>query len=184
MSSVQPIPYGEHVDVNGVRVSLHPAGHILGSAQDRLEHEGEVWVVTGDYKTDPDVTCRSFELVPCHTLITECTFGLPVYRWPKPEDVFRRINAWWKRNQDVGKTSVLFGYALGKAQRLIGGLDPDVGPIFTHGAVERLTAVYRRLRRYPPLIPPQVRRGRPISTHAATAYGQGSGRRRQARDAP
>ena len=138
------VAYGEPVNINGVHVSLHPAGHILGSAQVRIEHRGEVWVVTGDYKTDADPTCDAFELVPCNTLITECTFGLPVYRWPKPADVFNRINAWWRLNQQRGKASVLFGYALGKAQRLLGGVDASIGPIYTHGAVEKMTAVYRQ----------------------------------------
>lgn len=142
--NVESVAYGEPVTINGVRVSLHPAGHILGSAQIRIEHNGEVWVVTGDYKTDEDATCEAFELVPCHTLVSECTFGLPVYRWPKPSDVFNRINAWWRLNQERGKASVLFGYALGKAQRLIGGVDPSIGPIYTHGAVEKLTAIYRQ----------------------------------------
>jgi putative mRNA 3-end processing factor len=136
--------YGEAVDVGGVRISLHPAGHILGSAQVRVEHAGEVWVVSGDYKTEPDPTCAAYEPVRCHTFVTECTFGLPVYRWPAVGSVFDEIHAWWRANQDAGRTTLLFGYALGKAQRLIAGLDPAVGPILTHGAVERMTTVYRR----------------------------------------
>lgn len=142
-AEIQAVRYGEEIGINGVSVSLHPAGHILGSAQVRVEHRGEVWVVTGDYKTDSDPTCENFELVPCNTLVTECTFGLPVYCWPDPADVFSSINAWWRQNQEAGKTSVLFGYALGKAQRLLGGLDADIGPIYTHGAVENLTRLYR-----------------------------------------
>ncbi len=142
-AEIEGVPFGEPVNINGVRVSLHPAGHILGSAQVRIEYKGRVWVVTGDYKTDPDPTSDDFELIRCHTLITECTFGLPVYCWPKPAEVFEAINAWWRLNQEAGKTSVLFGYALGKAQRLIGGLDPGIGPIYTHGAVEKLTDLYR-----------------------------------------
>jgi putative mRNA 3-end processing factor len=129
--------------VRDVRVSLHPAGHILGSAQIRLELGGEVWVVSGDYKTDPDPTTTAFEPVRCHTFVTESTFGLPIYRWPPQQDVLREINEWWRANQVAGKASLLYGYALGKAQRLIAGLDPGIGPILTHGAVERMTAVYR-----------------------------------------
>src|SRR4051812_2825790 len=91
---IRPAPYGESVEVNGVRVSLHPAGHILGSAQVRLEYGGEVWVVSGDYKTEPDPTCTPFETVGCHTFVTECTFGLPVYRWRDPADVFGEIQTW------------------------------------------------------------------------------------------
>jgi putative mRNA 3-end processing factor len=140
---IRGVPYGEAVDMDGVRVSLHPAGHILGSAQVRLEHAGEIWVVSGDYKTEPDPTCTPFEPVRCHTFVTECTFGLPIYRWPHARGVLADIHAWWRANQLAGKTTLLFGYALGKAQRLIAGLDPDVGPILTHGAVERMTAAYR-----------------------------------------
>ena len=135
--------YGEPLDVGGVRVSLHPAGHILGSAQVRIEHAGEVWVVSGDYKVEPDPTCTPYEPVRCHTFVTECTFGLPVYRWPPAPSVFDEIHAWWRAGQTAGKTALLFGYALGKAQRLIAGLDSAVGPILTHGAVERMTGVYR-----------------------------------------
>jgi putative mRNA 3-end processing factor len=140
---IRGAPYGAAVDVNGVRVSLHPAGHILGSAQVRVEHGGEVWVVSGDYKTDPDPTCTPFETVRCHTFVTECTFGLPVYRWRQTSAVFDDIHAWWRGNQAAGKASLLYGYALGKAQRLIAGLDPGLGPILTHGAVERMTEAYR-----------------------------------------
>ena len=104
---------------------------------------GEIWVVSGDYKTDPDPTATAFEPVPCHTFVTESTFGLPVYRWPPQREVFDDINAWWRANQESGKASLLYGYALGKAQRLLAGLDPGIGPILTHGAVERMTQVYR-----------------------------------------
>jgi putative mRNA 3-end processing factor len=140
---IRGAPYGEPVDVGGVRISLHPAGHVLGSAQVRVEHAGEVWVVSGDYKTEPDPTCTAWEPVRCHTFVTECTFGLPVYRWPAPGAVVDDIHAWWRANQAAGKASLLFGYALGKAQRLIAALDPAVGPVLTHGAVERMTRVYR-----------------------------------------
>jgi putative mRNA 3-end processing factor len=141
---IQGVHWGERVEMSGVHVSLHPAGHILGSAQIRVEHKGEVWVASGDYKTDPDPTCAPFELVRCHTFITESTFGLPIYRWPPEWQVFDEIRAWWANNQREGRTSVLFGYALGKAQRLLAGLaDAEVGPIYTHGAVERLNRDYR-----------------------------------------
>ena len=140
---IRGLAYGGALDVGGVRVSLHPAGHILGSAQVRLEHRGEVWVVSGDYKTEPDPTCTPWEPVRCHTFVTECTFGLPIYRWPDHLAVVGDIHAWWRANQASGKASLLYGYALGKAQRLIAALDPSIGPILTHGAVERMTQVYR-----------------------------------------
>ncbi len=141
---IRALDWGETVELNGVRVSLHPAGHILGSAQIRVEHRGEVWVASGDYKTDPDPTCAPFELVQCDTFITESTFGLPIYRWTPDAQVFDEIRAWWRTNRDEGRASVLFGYALGKAQRLLAGLvDNDIGPVYTHGAVERLNRDYR-----------------------------------------
>ena len=140
---ITPLEFGQAVDLGGVRVSLHPAGHILGSAQVRMEYRGFVLVVTGDYKVEPDATCTPFELVRCHRFLTESTFGLPIFRWTPQEQVFADINAWWRSNAGAGKPSLLFGYALGKAQRLLAGLDPSIGPIVTHGAVERLNCVYR-----------------------------------------
>ncbi len=140
---IKTLPYGEPLDVNGVRVSLHPAGHILGSSQVRVEYRGEVWVISGDYKLEEDGTCAPFEPVRCHTFITESTFGLPIYRWPTPASEFERINVWWRANQQAGKASLLFGYALGKAQRLLCGVDGSIGPIFTHGMVEHFNRDYR-----------------------------------------
>ena len=141
---IRTVEFAEPVSINGVRVSLHPAGHILGSAQVRVEHRGEVWVVSGDYKTEPDPTCTAFEPVRCDTFITESTFGLPIYRWAPQSAVFEEIRAWWSANRDAGRASVLYAYALGKAQRLLAGLlDADIGGIYTHGAVERLNADYR-----------------------------------------
>jgi len=142
--SVQELPYGEGLKLNGVRLSLHPAGHILGSAQVRLERNGEAWVVTGDFKRHPDPTCQPFEPLRCHTLVTESTFGLPVFNWPDPSDVVADINSWWRKNKDQAMTSILFAYSLGKAQRLAAEVDASIGPIFTHGEVERMTAVYRQ----------------------------------------
>jgi putative mRNA 3-end processing factor len=140
---IDTLAYGEPVTLNAVRLSFHPAGHILGSAQIRLQRGDEVWVVSGDYKTETDATCAAFEPVRCHTFVTESTFGLPIYRWPNQSDVFTDVNTWWRTNRDEGRASLLFGYALGKAQRLIAGVDPSIGPIYTHGAVEKLTAAYR-----------------------------------------
>jgi putative mRNA 3-end processing factor len=141
---ITTVEYGETVDMNGVRVSLHPAGHILGSAQVRVEHRGEVWVASGDYKTESDPTCTPFEAVRCHTFVTESTFGLPIFRWTPQALAFRDIRAWWRANREAGRASIIFAYALGKAQRVLAGLlDADEGPIFTHGAVERLNEDYR-----------------------------------------
>ena len=143
-ASIETLRYCETRTVNGVAVSFHPAGHLLGSAQVRLEHRGQVWVVSGDYKTHSDPTCADFEPVPCHTFITESTFGLPIYRWPDPARVFEEINAWWRGNQERGWTSVLFSYALGKAQRLLAGIDPSIGPILVHGSIPPLNEAYRQ----------------------------------------
>jgi putative mRNA 3-end processing factor len=142
-SVIESIPYGQTLEIGGTRLSFHPAGHILGSAQVRIEHQGQICVVSGDYKVEPDSTCASFEPVRCHVFISESTFGLPIYRWPKQEDVFDEINRWWASNQESGKCSILFGYSLGKAQRMLAGLDPSIGPICCHGAVEPLNDVYR-----------------------------------------
>jgi putative mRNA 3-end processing factor len=140
---IEAIAYGATVEMNGARVSLHPAGHVLGSAQVRVEAGGEVWVVSGDYKLDPDPTCAPFEPVRCHTFVTESTFGLPIYRWSEPARVFEGIDAWWRANARAGRASVLFGYAFGKAQRILASVDASIGPILVHGAVETLNAAYR-----------------------------------------
>lgn len=141
-ATILSLPYGESIHVNGVRVSLHPAGHILGSAQVRIEYGGEVWVVSGDYKTGHDATCAAFEPLTCHTFISEATFGLPIYRWPAQSIIFAEINNWWRTNQADGRASVLFAYALGKAQRVLAGVDAGIGPIFVHGAVHAINKAY------------------------------------------
>ncbi|HTK26512.1 MAG TPA: ligase-associated DNA damage response exonuclease [Pyrinomonadaceae bacterium] len=142
-AKISTLKYGEELDLNGVKVSFHPAGHILGSAQVRVEYKGEVWVISGDYKLTPDATCTPFEPVKCQHFITEATFGLPIYRWPPTPQVFGEINGWWRRNREREKASVLFAYALGKSQRILNGIDSTVGPIYTHGSVEHLNSVYR-----------------------------------------
>ncbi|MCM8570977.1 ligase-associated DNA damage response exonuclease [Gramella jeungdoensis] len=135
--------WNETFTINGVKFSLHPAGHIIGSSQIRVEYKGEVWVFTGDYKTEDDGVAVPYEPVKCHTFITECTFGLPAFKWTPQEHVMRDINTWWQQNKDDGKTSVLFGYSLGKAQRLLKHLDTSIGSIYTHGAIENMTEVLR-----------------------------------------
>ncbi len=142
-AKIESQPYGKSSLVNGVKVSFYPAGHILGSAQVRVEYRGEVWIISGDYKLTPDPTCAPFEHIKCDFFITEATFGLPIYRWPNPNEVFAEMNSWWRRNRERGKASVMFAYSLGKAQRVLAGVDDSIGPIFTHGSVERLTNAYR-----------------------------------------
>ncbi|HQY93032.1 ligase-associated DNA damage response exonuclease [Caldilinea sp.] len=142
-ASIRTLPYGERLSLQDVTLSLHPAGHLLGSAQVRVERGGEVWVVSGDYKAEQDQTCEPFEPVRCHTFITESTFGLPIYRWQPQAEVFAEINDWWRANQGAGRTSVLYAYALGKAQRLLAGVDSTIGPILVHGAVLPFVQRYR-----------------------------------------
>lgn len=140
---LETLEYGAAINHHGVTLSLHPAGHVLGSAQVRLEYRGEVWVASGDYKLEDDGTCAPFVPVRCHTFITESTFGLPIYQWQPQAETFAEVNSWWRQNASENRTTVLFCYAFGKAQRLMSGLDPDIGPILLHGAVEPLTRIYR-----------------------------------------
>jgi putative mRNA 3-end processing factor len=141
--TLQTLAYGERLVHHGVTVSLHPAGHVLGSAQVRLEHGGHVWVASGDYKVAPDRTCVPFEPVRCHVFITESTFGLPIYRWLPDEQIFADIDAWWLANAEAGRASVLMCYSFGKAQRILSGVSAGIGPIVVHGAVEPLNVAYR-----------------------------------------
>lgn len=140
---VDSIDYNDPVTINGVKFSFHPAGHVVGSAQIRAEHKGEIWVVSGDYKTQSDGISGDFELVQCHAFITESTFGLPVYRWPPQDTVISQINRWWSANKEEGKASIISAYSLGKAQRIIQNVDPSIGPIYCHGAVQLTNDVIR-----------------------------------------
>ncbi|HMM77586.1 MAG TPA: ligase-associated DNA damage response exonuclease [Gammaproteobacteria bacterium] len=141
--ALDTLDYGETLEVGGVKLSLHPAGHVLGSAQVRVEHRGEVWVTSGDYKLELDPTCAAFEPLRCAVFVTESTFGLPVFRWRAAAQVLDEVNAWWRANADAGRAAVVFAYALGKAQRLIASVDASIGPIVCHGAVEALNRAYR-----------------------------------------
>ncbi|MFN3972272.1 MAG: ligase-associated DNA damage response exonuclease [Gemmobacter sp.] len=136
------IGWGEPRRIGGVSVSFHPAGHVPGAAQIRVERAGEVWVVSGDYKTEDDGLSEPFAPVPCHTFISECTFGLPLFRWQPQARVIAEIAAWWQANAAEGRISLLGAYGLGKAQRIMAAL-PGLGPIHTHGAVEGATAILR-----------------------------------------
>ena len=140
---ISTLGYGEALRIGDTSISFHSAGHVLGSAQIRIESRGLVWVVSGDYKLAPDATCAQFEPIRCHGFVTEATFALPIYRWKPAKDTFAEMGDWWQSNRAAGKASVLYGYSLGKAQRMLSGIDATIGPIFTHGAVERLTQIYR-----------------------------------------
>jgi len=142
-ATINTLPYVEPIQINDVALSFHPAGHVLGSAQVRLEHRGEVWVVSGDYKLDADPTCDAFTPIKCDTFVTESTFGLPVYRWRTHAEMFSEINQWWAANAEAGRASIIYAYAFGKAQRIIKSVDAAIGPIVCHAAVENLNRAYR-----------------------------------------
>ena len=134
-NSYESIGWDEPVTINGVKVSLHPAGHIIGSSQVRVEYQGEVWVVSGDYKTENDGISGQFEPIRCNTFITESTFGLPIYRWKQQEEIYNNIRQWIRDNKLLGKTSVLIAYSLGKAQRILQAAKDVTDEIFVHGAI-------------------------------------------------
>ena len=127
--------WNEPISMNGVKISFHPAGHIIGSAQVRIEYQGEVWVVSGDYKTEFDGISTKFEPVRCHTFISESTFGLPIYKWKPQAEIFGKMQQWILKNKEEGKASIFIAYSLGKAQRILKPLSETGIPIYVHGAV-------------------------------------------------
>ncbi len=141
---LQTIGYGESMNKNGVSVSLYPAGHVIGSAQVRVEYQGEVWVVSGDYKTEDDGVCTPFEPVRCHHFISECTFGMPVYQWKPQAQIFEDVNTWWRTNAANNVATVIVGYALGKSQRILQHLNLSIGKVYTHGVIENTNEALRR----------------------------------------
>lgn len=140
--NVKGIEYNEPLNINGVNITLHPAGHIIGSAQVRIEHKGHVAVVSGDYKLDNDNISVQFEPVKCNTFVSESTFGLPIYKWKTQKEISEEINNWWKGNVRNGKASVLMGYVLGKSQRLLYNLDSSIGRVLVHGAVANVNEIF------------------------------------------
>ena len=147
--SLEGIEYGETFRLGDTRVSFHPAGHMLGSAQVRVERGGEVWVVSGDYKLDPDPTCRPFETLRSDVFITEASFARPEFRWQPCEEVLASMADWWRENREAGRASIVFAYPAGKSQRVIAALGGPTesnatGPIYTHDAIERVNEAYRR----------------------------------------
>lgn len=143
--NIQGVPYKQKTTINGVNFSFHPAGHITGSAMIRVEYKGEIWVASGDYKIEDDGLAEAYEPVKCHHFITECTFGLPVYQWRPQEEVISEINQWWQGNAAEGRPTLITAYSLGKAQRIINSVDNSIGPILTHGAIDRMNQVYRSM---------------------------------------
>lgn len=142
--TIEKVPWGERRRLGDAWISFHPAGHVLGSAQIRVEADGQVWVCTGDFKADDDPSCEPFEVVPCDVLITEATFALPIYRWEPGATVTEDLVRWWHANRAEGRASLVFGYSLGKAQRLLAHLADHVDePVIVHASVERINRVYR-----------------------------------------
>jgi putative mRNA 3-end processing factor len=141
---IKGFEFGRKFKLGGVTLSFHPAGHIMGSAQVRLQYENEVWVVSGDFKREPDPTCEPFEVVTCDVFVTEATFGTPSYRWKKESDIGRQIYEWYLENSQQGLNTVVFAYSLGKTQRVLGLLEPYMSrPIFCHPSARELTQCYR-----------------------------------------
>ncbi len=140
---IEVMDYGETRQIGDARVSFHPAGHVPGSAQVRVEIGGEVWAVSGDYKTEADGLAEPFAPVRCHAFVTECTFGLPVFRWRPQAEVMAEVGDWWHQTAAAGRVAMLGAYSLGKAQRLLAALPEGPGPVLTHGAVEGVTQVLR-----------------------------------------
>ncbi|MEO8860585.1 MAG: ligase-associated DNA damage response exonuclease [Ginsengibacter sp.] len=134
-NNYQTIGWNESIYINGVKISLHPAGHIIGSSQVRIEIDNEVWVVSSDYKTENDGISGKFEPIKCNTFITESTFGLPIYKWKPQQEIYDNVITWINKNKENGKTSVLLAYSLGKAQRILQAIKETTQTIFAHGAV-------------------------------------------------
>jgi len=165
--TVESLEYGETISQNEVKISLHPAGHVFGSSQVRFEYHGEVWVVSGDYKLTDDEISTPFEPVKCHVFVTESTFGLPIYHWRPQKRVIQEIEHWWALNQQLGITSVLIGYSLGKAQRVLHHLDASIGEIYGHRTITSINQILEKAGiRLPPVKP------LPVQNLKATARGK------------
>jgi putative mRNA 3-end processing factor len=191
--NIETLPYNKQIDINGVKVSLFPAGHVIGSAQIRLEYKGEICVVSGDYKVEYDGISTEFEPVKCHTFVSESTFGLPIYKWLPQELIFNQIRDWVTDNNDKGKTSVLVAYSLGKAQRLIKNLS-SYGDIYVHNSIANLNEAFinagvdlpqttritpeikkETLQKGIVIVPPALAEGKWIKTLSHAAVGVCSG---------
>ena len=140
---MQGIKYGQPLDINGVQVSFYPAGHVLGSAQIKLDNGKEQWVISGDYKLESDGVAQAFEPVRCSHFVTESTFGLPVFNWQPQQEIFQELNNWWQANATNNKPTMVSAYSLGKAQRVLANIDSSLGPIVVHPAIKALNEITR-----------------------------------------
>lgn len=141
--NVIPYDYGEEFEINGVKVSLFPSGHVIGGAQVKIEHDGEVVVITSDFKTEDDGISGKFIPIKCDTLVMESTFAQPIYKWDPQEMVYSDMNEWWKTNKVLGRASVIFCYSLGKAQRILANIDPEIGPIVVDDSIDNMNQIIR-----------------------------------------
>lgn len=157
----QTVKWNEPVHVNGVSVTLYPAGHIIGSSQIKVEYKGEIWVVSGDYKVEDDGISGAYEPVKCHTFITESTFGLPIYNWKPQSEIYADIQSWILKNQENQKTSVLIAYSLGKSQRVLQAVKEVTSNIFAHGAVYNMHEALLKTNILPPGVLPEIKRVTP-----------------------
>lgn len=148
-TQIQTLGYNQSISINNVKISFHPAGHIIGSAQVRVEYKGEVWVVSGDYKLEDDGVTVPFEPVKCNTFITESTFGLPIYQWRPQAEIMENIHQWVLRNREMGRYSVLSAYSLGKAQRLVHALSAYGHKFYGHGAIYYMNLAIQQSRPFP-----------------------------------
>lgn len=141
--NVQGVAYGQKTRINTVDFTFYPAGHIIGSAQILADNGKERWVVSGDYNNSKDSLISEIQPVKCDYFISECTFGLPVFTWDDPQEIFDQIQNWWIKNQKQNKASVITAYSLGKAQRIIQNINHEIGPVYTHRAVENMNEAIR-----------------------------------------
>jgi len=143
--NVQGINYGEKIKIGDITFSFYPAGHIIGSSQILLEYNNKRLVITGDYKLDFDKSCTAFEPIKCDILITECTFGMPIFNWPSPEDESLKVLNWWKKNQEKQTTSIIYAYPLGKSQRILAMLNKTNELIHVHQSLIPYIQEYEKL---------------------------------------
>jgi putative mRNA 3-end processing factor len=170
---IESLPYNTQVTIGTIRLSFHPAGHVLGSAQIRIESASGVWVIGGDYKRAADPTCAAFEPIRCDTFITESTFGLPIYRWDATATVIDDVGRWWEHNRTEGRTSVLFCYTIGKAQRLLAELTRITDrTVYVHGMMLGMIETYREAGVSMLPVTPVIERARGARSAAASFAGE------------
>jgi putative mRNA 3-end processing factor len=140
---IETIDYSTIIHSENVSITFIPTGHLLGSSQVKIIYKNQILVFSGDFQTSTDKTCAPFEAVPCHTFVTEASFGLPIFRWPSRARAIEEIQSWWAGNQALNRVSVLLAHSPGKAQSVLAELDPGIGPLFAHRDLEDVNRIYR-----------------------------------------